>query len=80
MNIKMKNIFEKKKFEKVGFVSYCCKSSLIFRSLKEDGKKKVDKKEQFFCHCNIIKFHIESKVLILPIVQMANIFTKFLKK
>ena len=44
----MKNIFEKKKFEKVGFVSYCSKSSLIFRSLKEDGKKKVDKKEQFF--------------------------------
>ena len=26
------------------FVSYCCKSSLIFRFLKEDGKKKVDKK------------------------------------
>ena len=78
MNIKMKNIFEKKKFEKVRFVSYCCKSSLIFRSLKEDGKKKVDKKEPFFCYCNITKFYIESKVSILPIVQMINIFTKFL--
>ena len=27
INIEMKNIFEKNKFEKIGFVSYCCKSS-----------------------------------------------------
>ena len=40
----MKNTFEKRKYEKFEFVSYYCKTSLIFRFLKEDEKKNVDNK------------------------------------
>ena len=79
ININMKNIFEKKQFYKIRFVSYSCKSVMIFRFLIEDGKKKVAKKERFFCHCNLIKFYTESKLLIFPIVQIVNIFIKFPK-
>lgn len=44
----MNDIFKKKKFEKVRFVSYYCTSSLNFHFLKEDEKKKVTKKKRFF--------------------------------
>ena len=76
----LKNIFEKKKFEKIRFVVYSRKASFMCRFLKEDGKKKVAKKKRIFCHCNLIKFNIEPKVLVFPIVQIVNIFTKILKK
>ena len=50
---------------------------LVFqKGWKEESGQEIT----IFYHCNRIKFHIESKVSILPIVQMANIFTKFLKE
>ena len=80
ININMKNIFEKKKFYKIRFVSYSCKSVLIFRFLIEDEKKRETKKRAIFCHCNWITFYIESKILVLPIIQIVNIFIKYKKR
>ena len=47
---------------------------------KRMEKREYPKNRWFFCHCNLIKVNIESKVLVFPIVQTVNNFIKILKK